>query len=107
MSNNKRDENKTWLGRKQEFLNKPFTYLRTKKPERKKKEIVLVLDTLEAIFQNNSLCSYNITGANNYDNYFASKLDYFIRHHMVTQHCMKNVQHMNSFQKMANVCKRV
>ncbi len=103
MSNNKRDENKTWWGRKQEFLNKPFTYLRTKKPERKNKGIVL--DTIEAIIQNSLLCSYNIIGANNYNNYFASKLDYFIRHHMVTQHCMKNVQLMNSFQEMAHVSK--
>ncbi len=66
-----------------------------------------MLETIEAIIQNSSLCSYNITGANNYNNYFASKLDYFIRHHMVTQHCMKNVQLMNSFQEMAHVSKRV
>lgn len=37
----------------EEFSNKTFTYLRTKNPERKKKGIVLVLDTIEAKLQNN------------------------------------------------------
>lgn len=57
MSNNKGDENNTRQGRKQEVSNKPFTHMRTSKPERQRKGILLVLGNTGAIFQNNCVAT--------------------------------------------------